>query len=76
MEENRWTRKVFIWDKETTGLWSRDVHALFCKYGFDELFLKNKNSVYVCLENLCLLKECSKEQWESDIWPKPKTANI
>ncbi len=53
MEENRWTRKVFIWDKETTGLWSRDGHALFCKYGFDELFLKNKKSVYTYAQRIC-----------------------
>ncbi len=54
--DNRLTGEVFIWDNQMNGLWLRDVYALFCNYGFDEVFLENekkKKKINICIWRMC-----------------------
>lgn len=63
MEEKRVTNKVFIWDEQMTGSWTRHVHTLFCYYGVDKVFLIMKRSTSVHSENLCFVGIKSLELW-------------
>ena len=38
MEESRLTIKVFAWDKQIVGSWSKEMDALFDNYRFGEAF--------------------------------------